>query len=313
VAAVGSPTISTEEATMSDELRVRMHQELADRPRPAFDGVVEAAMSAGRRSRRNRRAVSGLGTTAVVGIAVAVVVASSQAAPGRTTAVASPGAGGTTPVAATTTAAPTAAAPTTTAPTTTAAVAKPAPVAAGKTAPPGSAVTPATYTAAPPPGVRATTGGMLALLTSQLPAGWTSSSYGAADDSSLMVEANLTNASGTGMVRIALFKDMVSTLGCGVTFVCHTEANGDVVEVSHLADNCIESTSVSVIHTDGSGVEFNIASCLEWNGTANVASPQVLTEAEAIALGSDPRWDLSMDPSLVAKGAQDFANLHQFS
>jgi hypothetical protein len=303
VAAVGSLTISTEEATMSDELRVRMHQELADRPRPAFDGVVEAAMSAGRRSRRNRRAVSGLGTTAVVGIAVAVVVASSQAAPGRTTAVASPGAGGTTPVAATTTAAP----------TTTAAVAKPAPVAAVKTAPPGPAVTPATYTAAPPPGVRATTGGMLALLTSQLPAGWTSSSYGAADDSSLMVEANLTNASGTGMVRIALFKDMVSTLGCGVTFVCHTEANGDVVEVSHLADNCIESTSVSVIHTDGSGVEFNIASCLEWNGTANVASPQVLTEAEAIALGSDPRWDLSMDPSLVAKGAQDFANLHQFS
>jgi hypothetical protein len=310
VAAARSLTISTEEATMSDELRVRMHEALATQDRPAMEGVVEAALSAGRRSRRNRQALSGLGTTAVVAIAVAVVVAGSQAAPGRTSAVGASGAGGTTPVvaASTTTAA---AAPTTTAaaaPTTAAPTAL-----AAKTAPPrGPAVAAATYTATPPAGVPATTGGMLALLTSQLPAGWTSSHYGVADDGSRFVEAYLTNAKGTGMVRVSLFKDVVSTDGCGSTFVCRTEANGDVVEVEHLADNCIESTIVSVIHPDGSGAWFQIASCLEWDGTANVASPQVLTEDEAVALGSDPRWDLSMDPGLVAKGAQDFANLRQF-
>jgi hypothetical protein len=286
---------------MSDQLRERLREEMSGQQRPQMGGVVEAAVQRGSRARQVRRAASGVGTLAVVSAAVGVLVLSGQAAPGHSTTSAA-AAGGTVTVAplvvvkAVPTVSP-AAKP----------VQKPVAVA------PAAKPTPTMgQLASPPPGVPATPAGMVQLLTESLPAGATSDHYGRSIDGSAMIEAYVNAGHGTGMVRLALWKNWGADSMCIAGDTCYKTPAGDLVDIGGLADNCIQTRFVRVVHPDGNGIDINVASCLEWDGTTNQAAPLALTTAEAVALGSDPSWDISMDPVLVSAGAAHFPSLQTF-
>jgi hypothetical protein len=166
--------------------------------------------------------------------------------------------------------------------------------------------------AALPPGVPATPTGMLELLTKLLPAGSTSHPA-VADDGSTAAEIYVSTPTGPGMVRVFLDHGSQVPEGCGDRSGCTVEANGDIVVVGALSDNCIESHSVDVTHPDGSHVGVLLSTCLQWDGTTNAPSPLAMTVDQAKALASDPRWDASMDPALVTAGAADFPTPIQFS
>jgi hypothetical protein len=63
---------------------------------------------------------------------------------------------------------------------------------------------------------------------------------------------------------------------------------------------------VVVRHPGNLLVQFNLATCIPFSRTA---PPQVLTVAEAVKIGADPRWGLSIDPALNEQGADHFPHL----
>ncbi|BEP16147.1 hypothetical protein acdb102_44580 [Acidothermaceae bacterium B102] len=332
---------------MSDQLRDRLHGEMAGLDRPALGGLVEGAVTRGSRMRGRRRLVSGAGTTAVVAAVAAVVALSGQAVPGHSASVS--GAAGSAPTAAKPAAkvpvapravkpevvAPRAVKPEVVAPWTTTPVAAPATPdlqsqitslmgtlkdekLAGKGASADLArlaqldkklVGPVTPAIALPTGVPATARGMLQLLTTLLPG---AGHPGIADDGSLGVESYVSTPTGPAMVRVFLSHTTDVPVGCGEQDGCTVAPNGDIVEVGGLADNCIQTTFVTVIRPDGSTIMVNLSTCLEWDGATNAASPLAMTVEQATALAEDPRWDASMDPGLVSAGAAAFPTVHQF-
>ena len=128
-----------------------------------------------------------------------------------------------------------------------------------------------------------------------------------------MIEANVNVGHGTGMIRLGLWRYWGENAMCIAGDTCYKTAAGDLVDVGALSDNCIQSRFVRVVHPDGNGIDISIASCLEWNGKANVTAPEALTVAQAITLGLDPRWDIAMEPTLVSAGAAHFPTLPTFS
>lgn len=288
---------------MSDGLRDRLYDEMSSQHRPPSPAVVETAIRRGTHTRRARRTASSLGTLAVVGAAVGVIVLGSQAAPSRTTSTAA----GSSSAPARVNAAPVVVAPPTAAAGKPTAKAATPPVAAVKAQPTLGPVV------APPAGVHATPAGMVELLTKTLPAGSTSSHYGRTTSGDPMIEAYVNAGHGTGMIRLGLWKYWGENAMCIAGDTCYKTAAGDLIDVGALSTNCIQSRFVRVVHPDGNGIDINIASCLEWNGTANVAAPEALTVDQAVALGLDPRWDISMDPALVSAGAARFPTLPTFS
>ena len=141
--------------------------------------------------------------------------------------------------------------------------------------------------------------GMLELLTSQLPAGSTSQAA-VAEDGTRAVELYVSTPTGPGMVRVFLDRTPYVPAGCGDGVGCTVMPNGDFVLVDGLTDNCIETQSVTVTHPDGSNVTIFLSTCLQWDGKQNAPSPSALTIEQAIAIATYPRWDVSMEPSLVS-------------
>jgi len=312
---------------MTDQLRERLREEMSGQQRPPVDGLISGAVDRAQHSRRVRRTASGLGTVGVVGLTVLAVTIGSQLSAGPASSPSiqagspAPTAAAVTPAAATTTvaAAVTSAVP---APTSAAATSEDpiqaqldlkvkAEKAYAESRRAAATEQPPTW-AASPPGVKATTGGILQLLTSQLSAFGPTSHYGVTSDDPYHVQVYLKTSAGLGMVRMSLYKDVMgqaadcthppASLGSGP--VCSTDAQGDLV----IAWPSSSDESVSVVHPDGSAVQFDLYTWLAWDGTENKQAPRALTIDQAAKLGADPRWDLSMDPALVTAGATNFPN-----
>lgn len=315
---------------MSEHLRDRLREEMSGAARPPIDGLVSGAVDRAVHTRRVRRVASGAGTAGVVGLTVLAVTFGSQLTTGP---AASPslqaGSAVTSPAAVTSTAAAPAPAPVTTAAP---ATADAAPVASmdpkaflaekikadrayAEARRVATVEHPPTWSA-PPPGVKATTGGILQLLTSQLAAFGPTSHSGVTADDPNHVQVYLKTAGGLGMVRATLYQDRMgreadctpppAAMGPGPD--CYTDAHGNYV-VAWKSDS---DESVAVVHPDGSAVTFDLFTWLAWDGTQNLPAPRILTIDQAAALGADPRWDLSMDPALVAAGATNFPNPPNF-
>jgi hypothetical protein len=132
------------------------------------------------------------------------------------------------------------------------------------------------------------------LLEELLPAGPTSG-YAGTSNGQLMVQVYLDTGHGPGMLRVAVgAEDPDGQAGT---------AQGGVVSVSELPDNCVQRTVVLMRRADGVSVQINIASCLAWDGTTNPVAPQALTVEQAQAVVADPRWGAMIPRSLVDAGA----------
>ena len=165
--------------------------------------------------------------------------------------------------------------------------------------------------------VPATPAGLLEILLPLLPSG-TTSAYAQATDE-LGIQTYLDDGSGPGMIRVDVSAGPPSTdpgpipTNPGI----HTDPlrqlpGGSVAMIEHIPSNCVERTSVYVKHPNGVLVGIYIASCLAWNGTANLPGPQTLTVDRAIAIANDPRWGIRIDKSLVDAGAARFPHLPHF-
>ena len=326
---------------MGQQLTDRLYEEMAERPRPSVDGLVEGAVTRGTTIRRRRRVISGAGTTALVGGVAAVVVLGGTVLPAHHAAVSVSAGTAPTSVALVQQAPATTTDPATATPEPSQAAAA-APDTAATTAPdvqaqitaqlaklhgdkPGSDAAGQDKTkllalsqhgavstpAALPPGVPATPTGMLELLTSLLPPGSTNHP-GVVDDGANGVELYVSTPKGPGMVRVGLTRAPYVPLGCAGQAGCTVEPDGAIVTVRSIPDNCIGTESVEVVRPDGSDVAISAGDCLEWDGTQNSPSPLALTVAQARAIVLDPRWDVSMEPALVSAGATDFPSPHQF-
>ncbi|MDH6134532.1 hypothetical protein P3T37_003935 [Kitasatospora sp. MAA4] len=129
------------------------------------------------------------------------------------------------------------------------------------------------------------------------------------------VAIDVTTPAGTGMVRVFAGKS-TPTPGTGGGYCpkssCTTDASGQKVFVDHLADNCIEHTSVAVSRPDGTVVQVLSSSCLSWDGKSNAAGTVVLTDQQAIALATNPALTATMTPSQGAAAAAKYPSLPTF-
>jgi hypothetical protein len=163
------------------------------------------------------------------------------------------------------------------------------------------------------PKVKATTQGMLELLSHLLPKG-TRSTPAQASDGSLFVGLNLDRGHGVGMVRLSVVSGHpVDGTHCPSGSTCRTLPDGNFAEMIDLPENCIERHVVFLRRKDGIIVAIQMSSCLSWNGTTNPPSQVVLSDEEAIAIAADPRWGTEMVKSLVDGGQRDFPHLSTFS
>jgi hypothetical protein len=181
----------------------------------------------------------------------------------------------------------------------------------------GLNLTPATVAAAAPsstttspaptegPRVKATPAGLLELLLQTLPTGKTSHYAGdhQPDSADITVQTWLDRGHGPGLIRAFVIdshvqsKETWTPLGDGVDYL-----------VRHVPSNCLQSTIVLVRHPGNLLVQIDLATCLP-GSTSGKQPPQVLTVAEAVKIGADPRWGLSIDPALNAEGAHHFPHL----
>jgi hypothetical protein len=145
---------------------------------------------------------------------------------------------------------------------------------------------------------------MLHLLSQLLPPGRTSH-YGVASDNDLRVQLYLDDGAGPAMVRVEVDKS--------APFGDEPPRGGTAsVTIRHMPDNCVESTAVDAEWPDGTLVQVDVATCLDWDGSQNAPSRAALTVDEAVRVAADPRWGVTMDRSLVALGAEEFPKIPVF-
>lgn len=272
---------------MTEDLRALLRAELgAQRPPPLGD-VVGAAMREGRRIRRNRRLrILSAGLAAAMVAAAGVVTQQSRQLadrpdPGIPAAAAVPGAADPLPPGNVPEAVP--------APTATR-------VARTLTLHSGTVRADGTRT-------KATSAAMLHLLTQLLPPGRTSH-YEVAPDDDLRVQLYLDDGGGPGMVRVEVGKNP--------PVVDEPPRSGSVsVTISHMPDNCVQTTTVDAMWPDGTLVRVDVATCLTRDG-ANEPTRAALTADQAVRVATDPRWGVTMDRQLVATGAKRFPGVPVF-
>lgn len=269
--------------TVTEELRSLLRDELnAERPPPLGD-IVGMALRDGRRVRRNRRFAAIGGGTAVAGV---VAVAMALGAPfGSAVApqpAAAPQPGGGVQVAPS--AAPVAVTPIPARTSATTALAPP------EASPGGRSV-----------GAKATPEAMLVLLKRLVPPGRTSN-YAKTGDTDLHVQMYLDRGQGPGMIRVSVNGHLRSEPNIGKP----------TVTVDALPDNCIQSRIVRAQWPGGLTVQADLSTCLAWDGRQNKPSALALTDDEAAAVVTDPRWGLIMDAALVKAGATEFPHVAYF-
>jgi hypothetical protein len=153
--------------------------------------------------------------------------------------------------------------------------------------------------------VKGTPPGILKLLLENLPDGKTSHYAGDVQYGDVSVQTYLNRGNGMGMIRLhvmtrkaSAFKGTWIQLGNGVEY-----------QVIHIPNNCVQNTVVSVHHPDDTLLQFDLSSCLEWDGKKNTDAPQILTAREAAEVGADPRWGVKIDPAINQQGAAAFPHL----
>ena len=306
---------------MTDELRALLRADLAAERPPPIGDVVGDALRDGRRIRRRRRiAAAGAGAT-VFGLVTAMLVGGGIAAwweparrsPGVEQAAGPNGqpGGGPAPL-------PSGGAASQ-APATVPAV--PGGVAASRPGlPPGSVPVSATA----PPALarartltihsgtagaggrqkRATSAGMIQLLTELLPAGRASRPAVAADDER-HVRLHLDRGAGTGLLHLR-----VDQIAAGTP----RPARGSTVEVTvrHFPDDCVRAVVVDARWADGTVVRLDVATCMDVDGRRRLPTEPALTPDEAVEVVADPRWGVTMNAGLVDRGDATFPRLPEF-
>ncbi|MDH6113292.1 hypothetical protein P3T36_001824 [Kitasatospora sp. MAP12-15] len=274
-----------------NDFRTDLGDELSMLSAPPLGDIVGAAARDGRRTRR----VRGFGAAVGSALALTAVVALAGGALGSTgqhTAELSAAAGPAAPVS--------------------------APGSAPVPAPASPSTTPVT-SPAPAAGLVPTNGKVvLAAVLKALPAGVKTSNYAVDNAGKIgrtvhqdMAQTYVTTAAGTGMVRVFLSPAVPGEKAspCKAPDQCFKDAKGEQVYVSHVADNPVQNTLVTVAHADGSSVMVQLSSVLAWNGTTNPAGIVALTVDQAAAVASDPALSTNVDPAAVAAAAAQFPSV----
>ncbi|MFE0461495.1 hypothetical protein ACFW1A_19825, partial [Kitasatospora sp. NPDC058965] len=162
----------------------------------------------------------------------------------------------------------------------------------------------------------ATAGGLLLALVDALPPGSRTDHYAAspwtavaAGHRQLGAQLYLTDSRGTGMVRVWL---STGTLACAPADGCRTDGAGRRTVVDHRPDNCVEDTTATVDHGDGTLVTIQLSTCLGWSGSGNAPGIKALTDDQALALAGDPAFTLTMPGSRLSAAAARFGTLPTF-
>jgi hypothetical protein len=128
----------------------------------------------------------------------------------------------------------------------------------------------------------------------------------------LELEFYLDTPNGPGRLNLSVTHGSVA-YGCPqgdrVTTACTPGSDGMYTQVVRIPDNCIQSLSVDVDHGNGTVVQLDVSTCLDWNGTANPAGHSALTQEQAIAVASDPGLGTMMSATLVHAGNARFPSL----
>jgi hypothetical protein len=161
--------------------------------------------------------------------------------------------------------------------------------------------------------VKGTPAGVLKLLTENLPKGKTSHVAGFVQDGDVGVQTYLDRGQGPGMIRLYVMTRTEAQL-TSKRSVLKKDAwiplgNGAEYQSISVPDNCIQHTIVYVRHADDTLLQFDLSTCLAWDGEQNKTSPQILTAREAAEVGADPRWGVKIDPALNEQGAATFPHL----
>ncbi|WP_433290960.1 hypothetical protein ACQP2F_24240 [Actinoplanes sp. CA-030573] len=149
---------------------------------------------------------------------------------------------------------------------------------------------------------KATAAAMLHLLLQLVPPGRTSH-LGVAADDDLQVQLYLDAGSGPGAVRVEVDR---------APFGDEPRGGTASVTITHMPDNCVQSTSVGASWPDGTLVRVDVASCLTDGAGTRPARP-ALTVDQAVRVAADPRWGVTMDERLVTLGAKEFPRLPVFA
>jgi hypothetical protein len=129
-----------------------------------------------------------------------------------------------------------------------------------------------------------------------------------AGDGSLFVQVSLTTANGPGMFRLSVSASAPRTIETqpGETLVRHDD--GTVVVTGGIANNCIQHAYAYAYRPDGTMVYVGVASCLAWNGRANIATHPPLTLDQAVALATDPAIGRTIAADVEAAGEAKFGH-----
>ncbi|MDH6126073.1 hypothetical protein [Kitasatospora sp. GP82] len=185
--------------------------------------------------------------------------------------------------------------------------------ASSSAAPSSGATVTRTAPPAPPPGkagggkVRATAAGLLEEVLQLLPAGSTSN-YAGDSGAVPLVQTYLTTAAGTGMIRLSVFSEQVP-MDCAGAAECLTDPYGHKARVDHEAGNCVQDTVVQVDHGDGTSVQVDIGTCLDYTDSHNAPGVQALTVQQAVAIAGNPALGPLMDSATVQAGEGRFPDL----
>jgi len=167
--------------------------------------------------------------------------------------------------------------------------------------------------------VRVSGAAVLATVLDALPAGLETSGYAANNATEAhdnygadipAAQVNVKTPEGLGMMRI-----FVGTASpdakCAAIDGCHRDKYGQQVRVTHVDNNCIQNTLVTVGHADGTAVTVQLASCLAWDGKANRPGVLPLTEEAAVELAGNPAFHNTMTPAQGEAAAARFPALPQ--
>ncbi|MDH6577397.1 hypothetical protein [Kitasatospora sp. MAP5-34] len=268
------------------DLRTGLSEELSALDPPPLGDLVGTAVRQGRRVRRIRTLAT-VGGSAMAVAAIATLLAVTLGGP----------AGGQRPTRLGAAAAP--AAPTTRVP-------------AASSTPASTPSAPAPTVTAAEASVRTTGPALLAALLKALPRTETFDHFAATSGESPAAQTFLTDGRGTGMLRVFL-GTATDQVPCRLPDECFTDSRGQQVRVSHLADNCVESTYVSVEHPDGTAVTLLVSTCLSWNGRQNQPGIAALTVEQAVAIAGDPSISNQMAAGFVQQANDRYRGLSEVS
>jgi hypothetical protein len=160
--------------------------------------------------------------------------------------------------------------------------------------------------------VKGTPAGVLKLLTENLPKGKTSHVAGFVQDGDVGVQTYLDRGQGPGMIRLYVMTRTEAQLTSKRSVLKGPWIpleNGAEYQAITVPGNCIQHTIVYVRHPDDTLLQFDLSTCLAWDGGQNTTSPQILSVREAAEVGADPRWGVKIDPALNKQGAATFPHL----